>query len=206
MLVLEILRRKRNSSLVRESLTCYRHKLKCIIIGKVLINGRTVAVNVDFARQAIFIAEQLDCSERYAASLLQDVMTEYPNYTQEQCLEATILQFHLRRRHLADCLRYIFEATEVAETTEAPQFYRRLAAFVRQQLLPSVGGPGRLSLFSKIFQEIHNIGTAIDKVQTTRQNAGSNTVPPTAQCSKSISGWLFVTSNIVHRWCGCTWI
>lgn len=147
-----------------------------------VVNGRPLAVNSDFARQAIFISQQLDYSERYVAGLLQDVMSENPNVSMESCIEATILEFHLRRRQLAECLRYIFEAAAIAETPQASQLYVRLDHFVRQQLLPAPGGRNTgLSLAVKIFQEIHNLGNVLAKVQAARQCAKSNTVAPSAQ-------------------------
>ncbi|KAH9948497.1 nucleoporin Nup186/Nup192/Nup205 [Amylocystis lapponica] len=143
--------------------------------GKVLVNGRPLAVNADFARQAIFISQQLDCSERYVASLLQEVMAENPNMSQEQYIEAAILEFHLRRRQIAECLRYIFEASELAEARDSPQLYVQLDLFVRQQLLSPPGGRG-MSLAFKVFQEAHNLGNVLAKAQAARQNARSNTI------------------------------
>ncbi|KAI0944532.1 hypothetical protein AcW1_002214 [Taiwanofungus camphoratus] len=157
--------------------------------GKVVVNGRPLAVNSDFARQAIFISQQLDYSERYVAGLLQDVMSENPNVSMESCIEATILEFHLRRRQLAECLRYIFEAAAIAETPQASQLYVRLDHFVRQQLLPAPGGRNTgLSLAVKIFQEIHNLGNVLAKVQAARQCAKSNTVAPSAQGGNGMLG------------------
>ena len=143
--------------------------------GKITINGRSVAVNADFAKQAVFISLQLDCSERYVAGLLQDVMHENPNLTQEQCIEAAIMEFHKRRRETADCLGALLQAAERAETADASPLCQRIDIFVRQQLLQT----GGLSLAMKVFQEIHNTGNALNKAQVARQNAKSDTVPPT---------------------------
>ncbi|KAI0324921.1 hypothetical protein GY45DRAFT_1331027 [Cubamyces sp. BRFM 1775] len=147
--------------------------------GKIVVEGRSVAVNADFARQAVFISQQLECSERYVAGLLQEVMAQKPNLTGEQYVEATILEFHLRRRETADCLRYILEAAEAAERPDAPPLCLRINQFVRQQLLQLGGRAGAgLSLAMKIFQEIHNVGNALAKTQAARQNARSDTVAP----------------------------
>ncbi|KAH9929472.1 nucleoporin Nup186/Nup192/Nup205 [Fomitopsis serialis] len=83
--------------------------------GKITVNGRPHAVNPDFARQTLFISQELDVSERHAANLLQHVMSVNPNVPMERCIEATILEFHTRRRHLADCLQYILEAAQLGE-------------------------------------------------------------------------------------------
>ncbi|OBZ74918.1 hypothetical protein A0H81_05368, partial [Grifola frondosa] len=147
--------------------------------GKIVVNGRSLAVNSDFARQVVFISQQLDCSERYVAGLLQEVMIKNPNLTQEECIEATILEFHQRRRQIAECLRYIFQAAEPAEARDEPPLYQRLDAFVRQHLLPPPGGSGMgLSLAIKVFQEMHNLGNVLAKAQSARQNARSDTVAP----------------------------
>lgn len=149
------------------------------LTGKILVNGRSVAVNADFAKQAVFISQQLDCSERYVAGLLQDVMTHNPNLTQEQCIEAAIMEFHKRRREIAECLGTILQAAERAETADASPLNQRIDIFVRQQLLQSGLRMGTgLSLAMKVFQEIHNVGNALSKAQTARQNAKSETVAP----------------------------
>ncbi|KAI0830134.1 nucleoporin Nup186/Nup192/Nup205 [Trametes gibbosa] len=149
-------------------------------VGKITINGRVVAVNADFAKQVVFISQQLDCSERYVAGLLQDVMEHNPNLTPEQYIETAILEFHLRRREIADCLWSIFEAAEVTERADAPPLCHRVTQFVTQQLLGDGGRSGAgLSLAMKIFQEIHNVGNALAKAQAARQNARSETVAPT---------------------------
>ncbi|KAI8972576.1 nucleoporin Nup186/Nup192/Nup205 [Trametes punicea] len=147
--------------------------------GKIVINGRPVAVNADFARQAVFISQQLDCSERYVAGLLQEVMAHNPNLTPERCVEAAILEFHLRRRETADCLCCILEAAETAERVDAPPLCHRIDQFVRQQLIQPGGIAGAgLSLAMKIFQEVHNVGNALNKAQAARQNARSETIAP----------------------------
>ncbi|KAI0742693.1 nucleoporin Nup186/Nup192/Nup205 [Daedaleopsis nitida] len=146
--------------------------------GKIVIDGRSVAVNADFAKQAVFISQHLDCSERYVTGLLQDVMTQSPNLTQEQCIEATIMEYHTRRREIADCLGTILQAAERAETADASPLNQRVDLFVKQQLLQSGRAGVGLSLAMKLFQEIHNIGNALSKAQMARQNAKSETVAP----------------------------
>ena len=123
----------------------------------------------------MFISQQLDCSERYVAGLLQDVMHDNPNLSAEQGIEAAILEFHKRRRETAECLGTLLQAAERAETADASPFLQRIDMFVRQQLLQ----PGGLSLAMKVFQEIHNTGNALNKAQVARQNAKSDTVLPT---------------------------
>lgn len=147
--------------------------------GRITINGRSFAVNADFAQQAIFLAQQLKSSEKYIASILHSVMTENPNIGPVACIEATVVEFHQRRRHLVDCLRYIFEAAEMAELPDAPRLYKRLDAFSRQDLIPPTKGPGgEASLALRIFKELENLGNTVARAQQAKQCAVSNTVAP----------------------------
>ncbi|KAG1816317.1 nucleoporin Nup186/Nup192/Nup205 [Suillus subaureus] len=147
--------------------------------GRITINGRSFAVNADFAQQAIFLAQQLKSSEKYIASILHSVMTENPNIGPVGCIEATVVEFHQRRRHLVDCLRYIFEAAELAELPDAPRLYKRLDAFARQDLVLSAKGPGgEVSLALRIFKELENLGNTVARAQQAKQCAVSNTVAP----------------------------
>jgi nuclear pore complex protein Nup205 len=123
-------------------------------------HGRSLAINADFARQVIFLSQQFDCSERYVAEILHTIMSQNPNVSTVDCIEAVIVEFHQRRRHLVDCLRYIFEAAELAEAAEVPRIFKLLDAFTRQKLIPAVHAPagGDVSLAFTIFQEIENLG------------------------------------------------
>ncbi|KAG6374018.1 hypothetical protein JVT61DRAFT_4654 [Boletus reticuloceps] len=96
--------------------------------GKITIHGRSLAVNADFAQQVIFLAQQLKCSEKYIASILHTIMAVNPNMGPVNSIEATVAEFHQRRRHLVDCLRYLFEAAALAQLPDAPRLYLRLEA------------------------------------------------------------------------------
>ncbi|KAG9311040.1 hypothetical protein JVU11DRAFT_8938 [Chiua virens] len=146
--------------------------------GRITVNGRSLAVNADFAQQAIFLAQQLKCSEKYIASILHTIMADNPNIGPVNSIEATIVEFHLRRRHLVDCLRYLFEAAELAHLPDAPRLYLRLEAFVRQELVPTIKSAGAdASLAFRIFNEIDSLGALVAQAQTASQNAQTNTVP-----------------------------
>ncbi|KAF9238369.1 nucleoporin Nup186/Nup192/Nup205 [Melanogaster broomeanus] len=147
--------------------------------GKITINGRSLAVNADFAQQTIFLAQQLRCSEKYIASILHSIMADNPNIDSVNCMEATVIEFHQRRRHLVDCLRYLFEAAELAELPGAPRLYIRLEAFV---------AGADVSLAHRIFKEVEALGTAVTQAQTARQNAQSNTVAPSGPGSQASLG------------------
>lgn len=162
------------------------HRVPCsqVHAGKITINGRSLAVNTDFALQAIFLAHQLKCSEKYVASILHTIMSDNPNIGPVNLIEATVAEFHQRRRHLVDCLRYLFEVAGLAQLPGPPRLYLRLEAFVRQELVPATKSAGPdASLAFRIFKEIESLGAAVAQAQTTRQNAQSNTIPPSATCA-----------------------
>ncbi|KAJ3879118.1 nucleoporin Nup186/Nup192/Nup205 [Lentinula edodes] len=148
--------------------------------GKTVINGKQVAVNSDFARQVIFLSQHLECSERYVAGLLNSIMIQNPNITPVSCLELAVAEFHSRRRHLVDCLRYLFEATEAAEVSEAPPLYYHLDRYVRMDLTKPqhLPGGGELPLAYRIFQEVETLGKVIVRADNMRKSAQTHTVIP----------------------------
>ena len=155
--------------------------------GKITVDGRSLAVNADFAQQVVFLAQQLAASEKYIAGILHAIMSEHPNISPVSSIEATVVEFHQRRRHLVDCLRYLFDAAELAHLPDAPRLHLRLEAFVRQELVPTTKSAGAdASLAGRIFTEIESLGAAVAQAQTARQHAQSNTVPPSGQCAQSL--------------------
>lgn len=110
-------------------------------------------------------------------------MSQNPNLSAIHYIESVIVEFHQRRRHLVDCLRYIFEAAELAESADAPRIFKRLDAFTKQQLIPAIRSPagGEVTLAASVLKEIETLGAVIVKVQGMRQNAVSNTVAPSDQ-------------------------
>lgn len=160
----------------------YDRSLSKLPTGKPIINGKATAINGDFARQAIFLSQHLDRSEKYIAGILHDVMAGNPNITPVSCIEMTIASYHQRRRDLVDSLKFLLEATEVAEAPDASPTYKRLAKFVRTQLLPGMRtAAGEVTLPRKVFKEIEILDAVIEKADVARKNAGSNTVAPTGQ-------------------------
>lgn len=152
-----------------------------VSLGKVTVNGKSAAVNMDFARQSIFLSQQLDCSEKYVAGVLHHVMSDNPNIGPVQCMELTAASFHQRRRDLVDCLRFLLEATEASELPDAPIVYRRLGTFVKSELLNPRSGVSESTMARKVFKEIEQLDVLIGKADAARKNAGSNTVVPSGQ-------------------------
>ncbi|KZT05221.1 uncharacterized protein LAESUDRAFT_702393 [Laetiporus sulphureus 93-53] len=144
--------------------------------------GRPLSVNANFVRQALFISQQLDCSERFVSGLLQGVIAENPNLSEEHCIEAAIVAFHRRRRDLADCMRYILEAAELGTSGGAAHdLYTRINVFVCEHLLPSIDAASMPPLPSRIFNQLLALSSELSNVQKARQNARSDTVAPSAQ-------------------------
>ncbi|KAH7909315.1 nucleoporin Nup186/Nup192/Nup205 [Hygrophoropsis aurantiaca] len=148
--------------------------------GKTIINGRSLAVNADFAQQAIFLGQQLGCSEKYVAGILHTVMTENPNINPVSCIESAIVEYHQRRRHLIDCLRFILEAAELAEVPDAPRMYSRLNAFVASELISESSTKG-ISLAHAILKQVESLGPVVAAAQAAKQGAPSNTTAPSNQ-------------------------
>ena len=133
-----------------------------------------MAVNADFAKQAVFVAQQLECSERYAAGLLHTVLVQHPNVSPIDSIEYTLLEHHTYRRRFVDCLRYLFQAVSVSLTDDSNPLYHQLANYVRHQLIPP-SPTTRSHLTAKILTRIQSLDQELSKIQTAVQNAGSNT-------------------------------
>ena len=133
-----------------------------------------MAVNADFAKQAIFIAQQLECSERYAAGLLHTVLVQNPNASPVDSIELTILEYHTYRRQFVDCLRYLFQAVFLSLTDDSNPLYHQLANYVRHQLTPPPTTT-KAHLTAKILTRIQSLDQQLSKTQTAIQNASSNT-------------------------------
>ncbi|KAF9445985.1 hypothetical protein P691DRAFT_777187 [Macrolepiota fuliginosa MF-IS2] len=147
--------------------------------GKTVIEGKQVAINTEFARQVLFLSQQLECSERYIAALLDEVMKDNPNIDAIASLELTVELFHLRRRHLVDSLRYLVDATEAAEASEDNATYVRLARYFTNELVPSSPGQGgSFTLATRIWKGIEQLDALVARADNARRGAGSNTIAP----------------------------
>ncbi|KAF5345807.1 hypothetical protein D9756_010889 [Leucocoprinus leucothites] len=150
--------------------------------GKTVIEGKQVAINAEFARQVLFLSQQLECSERYIAALLDEVMKENPNIDAVTSLELTVELFHLRRRHLVDSLRYLVDATEAAESNRDNQTYARIARYFITEFVPaSPGQGGSFTLVTRIWKQIEQLDALVARGDNARRGAASNTVAPGGQ-------------------------
>ncbi|KAF7320904.1 Nucleoporin [Mycena chlorophos] len=151
--------------------------------GKIALNGRTVAVNADFTRQVLFLAQQLEVSERYIASLMHAITTDAPNLEPVDLLEATVSLFHQRRRELAQCLGYLLQIAEAAEASNTPSVFTKIWDFVQRDLFPVPSTPTQPSLSQRIVKELQNLGNAMAKADAARKGARTATVAPSAQAT-----------------------
>ncbi|KAI9512151.1 nucleoporin Nup186/Nup192/Nup205 [Russula earlei] len=148
--------------------------------GKCTVDGRQLSVNSDFAMQVIYLAQVLSCSERYIAGLMQHVISNNPNFSPVNILEQVVLEHHGRRRDLVDCIRFLLEAAEIADSPGAASLHARLNMFVTQQLISSKEAVEALSfgekgLGWKVLHEIQALDQTISLALAAKQNAGSNT-------------------------------
>ncbi|KAG6907715.1 hypothetical protein DXG01_007628 [Tephrocybe rancida] len=148
--------------------------------GRTVINGKNVAVNTDFARQSIFLSQQLDCSERYVAEVLYNVMSENPNIDTLHCLEVSIAHFHQRRRDLVDCVDLLIQAVHAASAPNPSSSILNLSEFVTNQLIYGIKQGDDLWGI-RIFREVDGFDAVLSKADNTRKSAGSATVLATGQ-------------------------
>ncbi|KAF7759783.1 hypothetical protein Agabi119p4_11478 [Agaricus bisporus var. burnettii] len=152
---------------------------KEIATGKVVIEGKHVAVNAEFARLVLFLSEQLECSERYIAGLLNEVMKENPNIDTVTGMELTIELFHLRRRYLVDALGFLVDAAQAAEISTDNHTYVGLAQYLENELAPSVGWEqGEMTLTRRIWDQIQQLDGIMGRADNARRGAATNTIAP----------------------------
>ncbi|KAI0317152.1 nucleoporin Nup186/Nup192/Nup205 [Amylostereum chailletii] len=135
--------------------------------GKVTLPTGQITVNPDFANQAIFLGQTLDCSERHVTNLMQHVISANPNLPPPDILEHVVLEYHNRRRDLVECLQSLLDTAHVASTSDCTALHAQIDLFVQRNILPGLG--------AKVIAEIGKMEQTIVKAQTAVQNAGSAT-------------------------------
>lgn len=148
------------------------------------IEDKQVAINTEFASQVLFLSQQLECSERYIAALLDEILKENPGVDSVTSLELTVELFHLRRRHLVDTLRYLVDATKAADSNKDNKIHVRLARYFVTELIPaSPGQDGNLTLVTRIWKQIEQLNALVARTDSAKRGAASNTVAPTGHGS-----------------------
>ena len=162
---------------VTVTLTTHAYYIKNTL-GKTT-GGKRLAFNADFARGVVFLSQQLDCSERYCAELLEKVASREPNLALFACIERVVLEFHLQRRDTASCLRMIFQGASNLQMRDAPsQEANRIATLLHKfalELIRATGqnGAKRTTLAGDIIAEIDRIEAQIKTVQTALSTSAS---------------------------------
>lgn len=133
-----------------------------------------MAVNGDFAKQAVFVAQQLECSETYAAGLLHTVLVQNPNVSPIDSIELTLVEHYTYRRQFVDCLRYLFQVVFLSLSDDSNPLYHQLANYVRHKLIPP-SPTTKEHLAAKILTHVQSLDQQLSKIQTAVQNAGTNT-------------------------------
>ncbi|TFK37612.1 nucleoporin Nup186/Nup192/Nup205 [Crucibulum laeve] len=146
--------------------------------GKTVVNGKSVAVNADFARQAIALSHELGISERFAATLLSNTMQNNTNIGAVNCLETTVNNFHKRRRELMECLLYLCQATELAQAPNAPKTLSRISAYFSGELIHGVVAGKEASLPKTIIAAIEHLDAGMARAEEGYRNAATDTVIP----------------------------
>ena len=138
-----------------------------------------MAINPEFAKQVLFLSQHFECSERYIATLLDEVVKEHPGIDSVTSIELTVELFHLRRRHLVDSLRCLVDATKAVDSSINNQVYVRLTRYFVTELLPA--SSGSLTLVKRIWKQIEQLNVLVAQADSSRRGAATNTVVPVGQ-------------------------
>lgn len=146
------------------------------IIGKITLNGKPTLFNDEFKKETLFLAQELDCSERYCAQLLDHVVRNSPNVSGSGISERALILHHTERASLLTCLRTILESASNQELEP------RLVALLQRYTIDIIGHQydlggqkGKGPLASKTLAEIDALKQVIAKQRVALQ---STNAPP----------------------------
>ncbi|KAG8742094.1 hypothetical protein FRC10_002030 [Ceratobasidium sp. 414] len=145
--------------------------------GKATIGGQQKTYNNDFVQEALFLAAQLECSERHAAGILDQVLSGYPNDDPVKSAVKVIDRFHTCRRHALDTLRLVLESAMGVHQVNA-EVRTRLTDYAVALVgtVTDLGGGRRGTLAEKILQQIDKSLALLQGQQANQRNADSTTV------------------------------
>jgi len=135
----------------------------------VTIEGVTHTLNDDFAQQTLTLAQHLDISERYAASLLQAGILARARWGRSAIDTACVL-FHKERIAAIQCLKELIEGAATL-SREEDMASRKLGAKMRQ-LVDSLLA-GKASLPERLLKEIDDLKAQIEKARQSLQSANT---------------------------------
>ena len=122
----------------------------------------------------------------------------------ERCIEAASMEYHTRRREVGGLFRHDPASGQRAERGDASPLHQRIDMFVRQQVLHPRGVAGAgLSMAMKLFQEIHSVRNTLAKALTARQNAKSETIPPSQGTFPSMFSSFLYSILCMLSFCRC---
>jgi len=134
-------------------------------------------VNQDFAQGVIFLSEQLECSEKYCAELLNRVSTREPNLDLLRRLELAVEEHHEKRQTILNILTRLLEALSAWRQVGVGVEFDLVARIAEQGLaFVQEGQPGQ-KLVNKLLKEIVVVTTQADLVRRRLVNATSQTAP-----------------------------
>lgn len=134
-------------------------------------------MNADFAKKTVFVANHLDVSESYVASIVQEIMLDSPNLQPVVFVESILEEFHQRRRDVCESLRLLFELAEMGASEDSAQSVLNVIyLFVRDEL-------AQPNYIRQLLDEVDKLGNLLSKAETEKNNAKSETVPPSAEQS-----------------------
>ncbi|KAL1731452.1 nucleoporin Nup186/Nup192/Nup205 [Schizophyllum commune] len=136
--------------------------------GRMHIKDSQRALNREFVQQALFLAQELDCSEAYVTEILWEVQNEYHNDDPLRWIELSVAVFHRRRRDLAHCLELLFDLVKLSDDDRSS-----LRVWARNEL---IGSPSTVSFPARLMKELENLTNLIARTEVARRNARSNTM------------------------------
>lgn len=147
------------------------------ISGKATIGGQQKTYNNDFVQEALFLAAQLDCSERLAAGILDQVLSGYPNDDPVGSTIKAAQRFYSGRQHVLTTLQLVLNSA-MGISAIHPAVQSKVADYIIALVgtTTTLSGGKQGTLGEKIIQQIDTCATLIQKHQASQRNADSTTV------------------------------
>lgn len=139
-------------------------------------------MNQDFAQGVIFLSEQLECSEKYCAELLNRVSTREPNLDLLRRLELAVEEHHEKRQTILNILTRLLEALSAWRQTGAGVEFDLLVRIAEQGLAFVQEGPPGEKLVNKLLREIVAVKRQMDLVRGRLVNATTQTATGRTPC------------------------
>ena len=144
--------------------------------------------NDDFKHETLFLAQELDGSERFCAQLLDHVIRSHPASSRSGIAETALFDMHQERATLLTCLRLIIEnaARTDAPNTKTLRILRDCASNLIQGPFDMGRDKPKGNMASKLLSEIDTIYSNVSKQRDALRNAvptSSSLVQPAGQRS-----------------------